>query len=202
LSAYIALQFVFLSGSLFLAGKIPALALHYIELYSDYVFTLFEFSVFIFFFKQTLSYAFQRRVIKPLLYLYFSISVLLLITDIFEYGNLAVKTEFLLWELQAICLLIPCVFYFIEIFRNARFYLSEKPSFWIVTGLSLFMASTLPFSIFSNYILSQSFHLTDNFCAIFNIFYCILFIMIAKAHVCKVEGSTERFRPGVGNVTA
>jgi hypothetical protein len=201
LAAYIALEIVFISCALF-RGKIQSALIHHIELYADYVFTLFEFCVFIFFFKQTLSYKSHRRMVNLISVVYLCGSFLLLIKDFLKRDNLETDTEVILWELQAICLLIPCVFYFIQIFRSAKNYLSRERSFWIVSGLSLFMASSLPFSIFSNYILAQSTNLAANFTAIFNIFYCVLFLMITKGHLCKVENSKKRVSATIENMRA
>jgi hypothetical protein len=190
--AYIALIVVYSLSSLFLADRITSRSIHYLELYADYLFTIFEFCVFAYFFQQKLLYQFHRRILSFLSFVYLGSSVLVLIKDLVSHHNLQMGTEYLLWALQAICLIIPCVLYFIEIFRKPEIYLSRTPGFWIVSGLSFFMISSLPFSLFSNYIEAQSPDLAANFTAIFNIFYCLLFMMITKAHFCKMENSTKK----------
>jgi hypothetical protein len=201
-AAYIALKMIFISCSLFLVDRVPIKTIYYIELYADYVFTSFEFYVFLVFFKQMLSYQSHRWILRFISFVYLSGSLLLLIKDLVIRHNLEVDTEYLLWGFQSICLLIPCVLYFLEIFRNAEIYLSREPAFWIVSGLSFFMISSLPFSLFSNYIEAQSHDLAANFTAIFNIFYCLLFLMITKGHLCKVENSKKTGRATIENLPA
>ena len=140
--------------------------------------------------KKTLIYSIHRKIAKFLLVLFLCTSGALLSKDIIIYNNLQFSTEAILWEFQAIVLLIPCVIYFVEIFRSTNINLIKEPSFWIITGLSFFMLSTLPVSFLFYYIVDNH-ELTYVLSSIFNLFYILLFIMITRGHLCKKEIYTK-----------
>ena len=90
-----------------------------------------------------------------------------------------------LFTIQAVSLLIICISYYIKIFKDAPdLILLNEPSFWIITGLTFFMLSTLPFSLISPYLIRNTV-LYRNLFSIFFIFYCILFLMIIRAFLCR-----------------
>lgn len=92
------------------------------------------------------------------------------------------------FTIQAFFLIIPCIFYYIDLFnREPSLELLNEPSFWIVTGLSFFMVCTLPFSIFGEYIMRSNYKLYLELFSIFNIFYCLLFVMIIRSYLCKPQ---------------
>lgn len=90
------------------------------------------------------------------------------------------------YTIQAPFLVIACVLYFIDLFtKEPKLDLSALPSFWAITGLAFFMLCTLPFSILGLYLIKTNYNLNFHLFSIFNIFYCLLFIMIIKAYLCK-----------------
>ena len=149
-----------------------------VELYSDFIFTFFEYFVFRFFFKSVFKSLKNQIVLTLISYIFVTLFLVLYINDILLVKTLRIQTIQNLFSIQAVSLLIPCVLYYIEIFKKTpSFNLTNEPSFWVVTGLSFFMLCTLPYSIFLNYILSLSPDLFFNLYSIFWIFYIFLFCL-------------------------
>ena len=64
------------------------------------------------------------------------------------------------------------------------FFLME-PSFWICSGVFIFMISILPYSLFSEYLCRYKHSVFRELLFILYIFYSVLLIMIIKAFLCK-----------------
>jgi hypothetical protein len=85
-----------------------------------------------------------------------------------------------------VSLLIPCAFYYTEIFRlKPNLQLAQEPSFWVVTGLSFVLICTFPLSLCINYLYQTNKIVYSNLYSIFYIFYFLLFLMIIRGHLCK-----------------
>ena len=157
-----------------------------IDYYADYLFTLFEFYIFVSFFKTILESQFHRNILNSIVYCFTIIGSAILIKDIVFYGFPQKINIHLLFIIQALSLLIPCVLYYTNLFKGEpTLNLLNEPSFWIVTGLSFFMICTLPYSFFIDYLLKTDFIVYRHLFSIFHIFYILLFIMIIRAHLCR-----------------
>ncbi len=156
-----------------------------IPLFIDYLFTMFEFFIFLSFFKKVLHPRFHKT-LKVITYLFTTIGILIFSYNVYLYGYPILNSVIYLFNLQAVCMLIPCTIYYLEVFRLISIpNLLQEPSFWIVTGLSFVLISTLPLSLFCTYLHKLDFSLFLNLFSLFYLFYSLLFLMIIKGHLCK-----------------
>lgn len=154
--------------------------------FSDCIFTVFEFVLFSVFFKKILKGAPFKRILRILFVIFSVASGFILIYDTYLVGAPKWSSIFFLYNIEAISLLILCIFYYVEIFRRTPILnLLQEPSFWVVTGLSFVMISTLPFSLLSDYIINSDKPLFYNLFSLFYIFYSLLFLMIVRGHLCR-----------------
>jgi hypothetical protein len=157
-----------------------------INLYIDSIDTVIEFLAFFFLLKNHIASVKIKRALNPL-FPFFLISI----CTYYIFYTVAHPEidEFFkqnIFTLQAVCLVTACILYYIDLFnRKPVLNLTALPSFWAITGLSFFMLCTLPFSVLGFYLLKTNYALYRQLFSIFNIFYCILFLMIIKAYLCK-----------------
>ncbi len=126
----------------------------------------------------------QRR-LKPIPYVFI---FYIIVNFIWKNKNGIIDQAFLqnVFTVQAIFLIVACISYYVDLFvKEPNFKLLNEPSFWIVTGLSFFMICTFPFSILGQILMKANYKLYLQLFSIFNIFYCLLFIMIIRSYLCK-----------------
>ena len=91
----------------------------------------------------------------------------------------------LIFGLQAICLVIPPLFYFHEFFTiPSNPVLKNHPPFWIATGILLCNGGTLPIYILTVFIHTNFDYYFGVFFTVNYILYSILFLLILKAYLC------------------
>jgi hypothetical protein len=185
-AAFIILKSFYFSHALFISNTSFHHTMVSIDYYADYLFTLFEFYIFVSFFKKILESSVDRKILKCIFWCFSVIGITILFHDIVSYGYPEKVNLHFLFIVQAISLLVPCTLYYIHLFNNEpTLNLLNEPSFWIVTGLSFFMVCTLPYSFFIDYLLKTDILLYGHLFSIFHIFYLLLFTMIIRAHLCK-----------------
>jgi hypothetical protein len=154
-----------------------------VDRYIDHLFTLFEFIVFSIFFLQTINNRFKRIFIKSLFILFQLIFILLSLNQK-QFLSFSEQTIASTYSVEAVFLILFSIFYYHELFSTPlEKTLVNEPTFWVVTGLFFFMASTLPYSILQtlyidNFFLRQLFSL-------FYISYTLMFILIIRGFLCK-----------------
>jgi hypothetical protein len=154
--------------------------------FADYIFTLTEFLIFFIFFKRILRTYQFKKILTAISLVFLIVGITFLSRDIFLTGMPQLESTYFLFNLQAISLLAPCIFYYLEIFRfKPALDLLQEPPFWIVTGLSFFLISTFPLSLSIDYLNRISVYLSGSFFALFYIFYTLLFLMIIRGHLCR-----------------
>lgn len=157
-----------------------------LESYADYFFTLVEMLIFMHFFSLVLKNKSKKKIlifVQLFFIVYFIIELFL--NEKFP-NKITNETQSRVYTTEAIILLIPCVMYFIELFRTpSSSNLKFNPSFWIVSGLFFFLICTLPYSLVENYLRKKHLSLLASFYSLFYIFYIIFFLMITKAYLCK-----------------
>jgi hypothetical protein len=152
----------------------------------DYIFTLFEFLIFFIFFKKILLLKIHRRILVIISCLFLGTGCSLLLYDITVSGKVPPSSRNFVFNLQAFSLLVPSILYYLEIFKSKpTFNLLRTSSFWVVTGLSLFMISTLPFSLLLDFFWKDNQIVYNYVFNLFYIFYIILFSTIIRAYLCK-----------------
>jgi hypothetical protein len=150
----------------------------------DLVFTLFEFFIFFTYIKRVL----EEKYKKSILWIIFG--AFYLSVAIFAIENLLINGQLIMlqncYTAQAIALLILCTLYFFKLFQSPPVLnLLNEPSFWVVTGLTFCLLSTLPFSFYLNTLVKKNYVLYSQAFSIIYIFYILLFLMIARASICK-----------------
>ena len=159
--------------------------------YTDYVFTIFEIVIFSLFYYQLIDSLIVKRIIliSNLLFVFFSIYMFLTSRAFYQLAFQITKST--VYTVEAIILLVICLFYFIELFKKPpNLNLKNEPVFWISTGALFFFACTLPYSLLENFISRNNEGIYDPFYSIFYIFYILLFLMIIRAYLCKPEKTT------------
>jgi hypothetical protein len=186
--SYIILDFIVICSPIVYSYKIlnKFKVLNNISIIIDLLFTVIEFLTFIIFFIKILDKSINKLIVKTINYV-FLVSIFVIYTfEFISLPQLKLSTLQNLYSFQAICLLIPCFLYYLEIFKaEPILILTNDPKFWIVTGLSFFMICTFPFSLFTNYFKAKNPLLYNYMYSIFYIFYALLFIMISRSYLCK-----------------
>lgn len=157
-----------------------------INIFTDFIDTIVEFLAFFFLIRNHIVRIKIKKAVNPLLPVFLSLVFICLIY--YKISGKGFRHHFLqtTYIIQAILLIIACILYYIDLFKNEpKLNLTALPSFWAITGLSFFMLCTLPYSVFSMYLIKADFVLYNNLFSIFDIFYCLLFLMIIKAYLCR-----------------
>jgi hypothetical protein len=184
-AAYVILSLIYSVSVLFSTKSLHHIVVR-IERFTDFSFTLFEFLIFYIFFQETLRTNIHKKLLVIVAFVFFIVGVSLLIYLAFLFEASQLWPVHFLYNLQAVSLLIPCAFYYTEIFkRKPDLHLAQEPSFWVVTGLSFVLICTFPLSLCINYLYQTNKIIYSNFYSIFYIFYFLLFLMIIQGHLCK-----------------
>jgi hypothetical protein len=90
--------------------------------------------------------------------------------------------------INSTCLIIPCLFYFYELFKvPPSISLSDQPAFWITIGFSFMTICSIPFYLLENYFYYDLPNFYDQICTLNYVFYCLIFMLICKAFLCRPE---------------
>lgn len=164
----------------------PVKLKHRIFLYTDLTITIIEFLAFFYVIKNHIVGIKRKRYLNLLLPGFISWVVIYFIyynTASHEIDNYFLQVVF---TIQASFLIIACLIYYADLFTvEPKDSVKAYPSFWAITGITFFMLCTLPFSIFGLYLVKANRHLYDQLFTVFEVFYCILFLMIIRAYFCK-----------------
>jgi hypothetical protein len=182
-AGFIIIQLITYSFVILWANNSPykAIAFHTFS-HSDFLFTILEYFVFSSFLKPFLN----KRLVFFNSCLFVLICIGLYIYSFLIYRKYSEIVTIYLFTAQAILLLILCANYYVSLFKGTPTKnLIEEPSFWVATGLTFFMLSTLPFSIFSFYLHKHNHALYVHLFTLFFLFYILLFSMIIKASLCR-----------------
>ena len=155
---------------------------------ADYIFTIFEYGCFAYFFKKTFVSAANKTLVNVVSSLFLLCSCWLMFYDSNFDINFGVDSTNKLFSVQSIGLLVLCISYYVELFKSLpQKNIKNLPECWVITGLTFFMLSTLPYSLLLNYIYYQHPSVTSQLFSIFYIFYILFFLMIIRAYLCKPE---------------
>jgi len=153
--------------------------------YLDYGFTFVEMVTFSLFYYQLIGNIIVKKLIILSNIFFCLFFIYMFFMDKGFYHNLSQVIQSEVYTIEAIILLMICLFYFIEMFKKLPYLnLKNEPVFWISTGLLFFLACTLPYSLLEGH-LRRTFQRSYPLYSIFYIFYIILFLMIIRAYLCK-----------------
>ena len=98
---------------------------------------------------------------------------------------------------EAIFLIVPCSWYFIEMIREpVSLSPSSNSSFWVITGISFLLIVTLPYILIQDYIAEVNTRLFDKLQTLIYFAYCLFFAFIIKAYICESDNANSK---SVGN---
>lgn len=159
--------------------------------YVDYFFTLIEILIFSDIYLQLTKKPLSKKLVVVLNVIFGIFFTYMMFNDHrFSYG-ISDSTQSKVYTVEGAILLIVCLFYFLELFKEpSNLNLKNEPVFWITTGLLFFMSCTLPYSILENYIHRNYPEFDFQLYSIFYIFYILLFLMVIRAYLCKPEKTT------------
>jgi hypothetical protein len=152
-----------------------------------------ELLAYFFFFQKTL----RSRLIKKtmsVLGLVFIVLTFFYLLHMIIYGEL--KMGFIdmnyLGVIEFFFLIVPCVFYFSELFtKQSEKKLLQRPSFWITTGIFFYSFVSIPLYFITDYLSKSQYQYMDELNALlFCLPFGISFLFLSKAFTCKTELTT------------
>lgn len=151
---------------------------------NNYTIFLFVIIEFVIFYNLTLQWI-KSSYLKKSIYFIGSLFIAFSIYSLFNIDfSENIPDSFYITD--SICLVIPCLVYFYEIFTTSPLIsLSSQPSFWIIIGFSFMAICTLPFYLLEPYLYENIVNFYDQVYTLNYIFYCLLFIFISKAFLCR-----------------
>lgn len=187
----VSLLMVFISGSVSCfatdAKYHPGLFSELAE-YIDYSFTIVEMVTFSFFYYQLIGSLIVKKLIIILNIVFCLFCIYMFFMDQGFYQSMSQVIQSEVYAVEAVILLIVCLFFFIEMFTKPPYIdLKNEPIFWISTGLLFFLTCTLPYSLLESHISRNIPSFYPPSYSIFYIFYIFLFLMIIRAYLCKPE---------------
>ncbi len=155
---------------------------------SDYIFSIFEYITFSVFFQSIFLLRRNRIFLRVLFVLFILFAIFSLVRDYTNYNFLQHTTHIRVYVLEGILLVTLCICYYTELFTVAPIIkLSSSSTFWIVTGIFFTMLCSLPFNFFEEYLLNSNMELYYQLYSINYVFYGLLFIMLIKGRLCKLQ---------------
>ena len=88
---------------------------------------------------------------------------------------------------EFVFLLVPCVYYFLQLLKaNSTLRLTERPSFWIVTGIFFYALISIPNYLLHRHFINIHYEIRYLFVAVLYYFpFTANFIFLIKAFLCK-----------------
>lgn len=134
----------------------------------------------------------HNRKIKVLLkyfFIIFTVTTLIYITTRFDFITIRYAyISFLLGAFELLIMIIPCFSYFVQAQKSiSATPLSQKPSFWIVSGIFLFSVISIPAYLLIPFINNNGtiFHKKILLATLYYIPFAFNFIFLSKAYLCK-----------------
>jgi hypothetical protein len=85
---------------------------------------------------------------------------------------------------EALYILLPCFSYFIQLFKTPPILqLTNEPSFWVTSGLTIFFLLSLPMFYISKHFETDNLSVISNSSIYFG--YTLVFLFILRAYLCK-----------------
>jgi hypothetical protein len=165
----------------------------FIEYNSNSISFLCELLAYYFFFQQAISIGLIKKIIYVLRIIFITLTCFNLLNLSLLHFQIAGKGDtFYLGTIEFIFLIIPCLFYFLELFSNpSSKSLFDRPSFWITTGIFFYTLVSIPYYFISPYLDSSKYQFSTELIALlFSLPFGITFLFLAKAFLCKTELTT------------
>ena len=184
--AYIILILILFIHTIFFVDSSFSHEMQNIDGYSDYIFTLIEFMIFMHFLYNIISSTSRKKIMLFLIVLFLALYVFYFAKDLLIYGNIKPDTVTIVYTFESTILLIPSLFYYFQLFtKPPTINLIKESSFWVVTGIFFSMICSLPYCIIENYMRKNNYEIATQLFSIFYVLYSLLFLMIIKAYLCE-----------------
>ncbi len=146
-----------------------------------------ELLVYFYFFKKVLKGNRIKVILTRLAVIYSVIIIIFLATKFVFDTNRYSYIAYITGAIEFIFLLVPCIYYFLHLFKaNSSLPLTDRPSFWIVTGIFFFSLISIPYYLLNRYFFSTQYELRYLFNAVlYYIPFTANFIFLIKAFLCK-----------------
>jgi len=154
-----------------------------IESFFMSLFFVFEITIFFYYISNNIKTAGIRQKLK-IFFLTFFVVILAL-----SLGHILFAKSLKAWlmAMQFLYVIVPCLIYFIELFRFYQPNLKEHPSFWVVTGILFYYSSSLPLFILGDYVFANFHEYLNILNALNYVLYAILFSLFIRAYLCKTK---------------
>ena len=133
------------------------------------------FSWFFILLNQTFFYKIKKSL--PVLFVLCGLVNFIFFEDFFYYWSFSGR----LISIEATLLLFYCLLYYMHMLRDEESSFRKSPSFWVVTGLSIYVVVNIPIFLFYMALLKQFEDFTIGIWDIHNLSYILFCIFIAKA---------------------
>ena len=136
-------------------------------------------------FGNFLSASISNRILKRSIRA-FQIPLLMFFGYLLLFSPLDHRQFTIAYTVETCYLIVPCLFYYYEILRKVLYFNPlYEPSFWVITGLTLFLLTTLPYTMIQDYIARVYDTLFNRLQTLFYISYSLFFGLIIRAYLCK-----------------
>jgi hypothetical protein len=152
-----------------------------------------EILAYYFFFQLTLQNRLIKQWISILRVIFIIVALVhLLNTTVFHVSIASIRNMYYLGAIEFFFLIIPCFFYFAELFsKPSEKALFQRPSFWITTGIFFYTFFSIPYYFIVDYLSKSEYqYYYELSVALFSIPYGITFLFLSKAFLCKTELTT------------
>ncbi len=117
-----------------------------------------------------------KRII-PVLFIFGALVNFIFLEDFFYYLSFSGR----LISIEATLLLFYCLLYYMYMLRDEESFFRKSPSFWVVTGLSIYVVVNIPIFLFYMALLKQFEQFTVDIWDVHNFSYILFCIFLAKA---------------------
>ena len=178
LAAAVAIDLLCIYFELFTSGNIVAKRIQVLLLV---VFMIIEITIFFIYLSRNINSHELRTIIKFIYLTFFILNFYLSVIHPSLFYNMA--SQFAVVE--SFCLVVPCLFYFYELFACKRIALINQSSFWVVTGILFYNSCSIPIFLLEDYIRHKLAIYNDAVLALNYILYSILFLLFIRAYLCR-----------------
>jgi hypothetical protein len=154
---------------------------------------LCELLAYFFFFQQAIQNILIRKIIPILRIVFIGLTLFnILNTLVFNFPITGKTDIYFLGTIEFSFLIIPCLFYFIELFaKPSSESLFQRPSFWVTTGIFFYTFISIPFYFILQYLFNYKYQFAEELAALlFSLPFGITFLFLSKAFLCKTELTT------------
>jgi len=145
------------------------------------IFSLFEIVLLYIFLYCNINGLTKRKIMLGVLTFFFIFLIYCCIH--WHRSPLNLPTQF--FGFEALCLVIPTIFYFHELFTSNQFFsFKSEPPFWVALGILICNTCSLPISILAGLIDSNLSSAFDVLAMTNYLLYSVFFLLLMKAYLC------------------